>query len=223
MIEEGTVTERSIVMEGGDRRPFGKILAVGRNYSDHVAEMRAPSEPVLFMKPPTAVRLPGEPVELPRDRGIVHHEIELVVWLRAGGSHLTETEAGLLVGAYGLGLDLTLREVQARAKEKGQPWTLAKGFDGSFPLSPFLPEARVGDPAGLRFHLDVNGDRRQEGRAADMLLPVASLLAYISTWITLEAGDLISTGTPAGVGPIEPGDIAVMTLEEHLEQRVVFC
>lgn len=207
---------------GADPIAVGKILAVGRNYADHAAEMKAPADPVIFMKPITALRLPGEEVLLPRDRGSVHHEIELLVALARGGTRLTEAEAARAVGAYGIGLDLTLRDLQAEAKAKGQPWTLAKGFDGALPVSEFVPAARVPDPSALRFRLEVNGAVRQEGRAADMLLSVPALLAYISAWITLEPGDLVLTGTPAGVGPLAAGDEAHMTLEGLTEARYRF-
>ncbi len=203
-------------------RPTGKILAVGRNYADHAREMKAPAEPVIFMKPSTALRFPGQDVALPRDRGSVHHELELVALLGRGGTGVDPARAAGLVAAYGLGLDLTLRDVQDRAKARGGPWTLAKGFDGALPLSPLIPVDRIGDPAALAFHLEVNGEVRQRGRAADMLLPVGELLAYISRWITLEPGDLVLTGTPAGVGPLAPGDEALMVLEGHLETRVRF-
>jgi fumarylpyruvate hydrolase len=209
-------------MAGGGTRDLTKILAWGRNYADHIREMEADPEPVVFLKPSTALRLPGEAVRLPRDRGPVHHEIEIAVWLGAGGADLDPAEAGSLVAAYGLGLDLTLREVQERAKQGGKPWTLAKGFDGSLPLSPLVPAASVSDPAGLRFRLEVNGSPRQTGEARRMLVPIPELLASISAWITLEPGDLILTGTPAGVGPLVPGDEARMILEGHLESTVRF-
>ncbi len=216
------MTAKWLPVEGAESVAVGKILAVGRNYADHAAEMKAPAEPVVFMKPVTAVRLPGEDVVLPREHGAVHHEIELVASLRDGGSGLSESEAARVIGAYGLGLDLTLRDVQGRAKAKGGPWTLAKGFDGSLPLSPFLAAETVADPAALGFRLVLNGETRQTGRAADMLLSIPAIIAFISSWITLEPGDLILTGTPAGVGPVAPGDEAVMILDDRLETRVRF-
>lgn len=211
-----------IPVQGGEPRPLGKILAVGRNYADHAVEMKAAPEPVLFLKPTTAVRLPGEPVRLPRDRGSVHHELELVVWLARGGTALNEAEAARLPGAYGLGLDLTLRDVQAEAKAKGRPWAAAKGFDGALPLGPLIPAEAVGDPAALTFHLEVNGAVVQRGAARDMILSVPRLLSAISHWITLEAGDLVLTGTPSGVGPLVPGDLARMVLDGHYDCDVTF-
>jgi acylpyruvate hydrolase len=213
---------RHLPVIGADPIPVGKILAVGRNYADHAAEMQAPADPVIFMKPATALRLPGEAVVLPRDRGSVHFEVEILVALAHGGTRLTEKAAAAAIGAYGIGLDLTLRDVQAAAKAKGLPWTLAKGFDGALPVSEFVPAARIPDPSGLRFRLEVNGTLRQVGHAADMVLSVPALLAYISTWITLEPGDLVLTGTPAGVGPVVAGDEAHMTLDGWTEARFRF-
>lgn len=211
-----------IPVQGGEPRPVGKILAVGRNYADHAVEMNAAPEPVLFLKPSTSVRLPGEPVQLPRDRGSVHHELELVVWLARGGTSLDEAEAATLPGAYGLGLDLTLRNIQAEAKAKGRPWTVAKGFDGALPLAPLVPVEAVPDPAALTFGLELNGAQVQKGAARDMILSVPRLLSAITRWITLEPGDLVLTGTPSGVGPVEPGDTARMILDGHYECEVRF-
>jgi len=213
----------AIVGRDGTERPVAKILAVGRNYAAHAAEMQAPAEPVIFMKPGTAIRLPGQTVPLPRDRGAVHHEIELAVWLRSGGSRLTPEAAAGCIGAYGLVLDLTLRDVQAEAKRGGKPWTLAKGFDASLPTGPFVDASAIPDPAGLEFTWSVDGTLRQSGRARDMLLPPAKLLAYISEWITLEPGDLVLTGTPEGVGPVLPGQRGIMRLAGFGETEVVFA
>lgn len=214
---------RLIPVTGGGAWPVNKILAVGRNYADHAREMNAPAEPVLFMKPRTALRLPGEPVALPRNRGAVHHEVELVVSLGGGGANLSEAQAAGLVRGYGLGLDLTLREVQAEAKAKGRPWETAKGFDGAFPVTPFIPAPAVTDPAALTFSLeDAGGEVRQRGCAGDMVLSVPRLLAYMSTWFTLEADDLVLTGTPAGVGPVTPGTRVRLRLDGHLESDIEF-
>ena len=119
---------RRLPVIGADPIPVGKILAVGRNYADHAAEMQAPADPVIFMKPTTALRLPGEDVVLPRDRGSVHHEVEILVALAHGGTHLTEADAARTIGAYGIGLDLTLRDVQAAAKAKGLPVDPGQGI-----------------------------------------------------------------------------------------------
>ena len=206
-----------VVVSGtGERVRVGKILAFGRNYADHNAEMghAQPVPPVLFLKPPTAIVHDGGVVTLPVGMGSVHHEIELVVAIGRSGRAIPETAALDHVLGYAVGLDLTLRDLQMEAKSKGDPWALAKGFDGSAPVSTIVPKERAGDPAALALTLDVNGARRQEGSTARMLLGVAALVAYASRWITLERGDLLFTGTPSGVGPIVGGDRIVARLGE---------
>ena len=206
----------------GSSHPVGKILAVGRNYAAHVKEMNSRPEPVLFQKPHTSLVFPGETVRLPRDHGPVHHELELLVQLSEGGKNLNPRDAEALVGAYGLGLDLTLRQVQTEAKERGGPWTLAKGFDHSLPVPPFLAADQVGDPHQLTFSLAVDGELRQEGRVSDMVHSVGELLAWVSRWITWEPGDLLLTGTPAGVAEVLPGQTAHLTLGSLLESEIHF-
>ena len=213
---------REITWLEGGVAPAGKILAVGRNYAAHAAEMKAAAEPVVFSKPGTSLVLPGEPVRLPRNRGEIHYELEIVAHLGSGGTDLTPAAAAGCVDGYGLGLDLTLRTLQAEAKKKGAPWTLTKGFDHSFPVSPFLHAAAVAKPEDLRFELLLDGELRQKGWSGDMLHSVPELLAYLSSWITLEPGDLILTGTPEGVGPVIPGQTARMRLLDHFDCDVSF-
>lgn len=187
------------------------IFCVGRNYAAHVREMSAPgapapapaAEPVVFLKPPQARVDPPGPIVLPAGAGEIHHEVEVVV--RVDGAGRAE--------ALALGLDLTDRTRQAEAKQKGLPWAAAKGFRGSAPLGPFVPLARAGDLARLRFALHVNGALRQQGSTADMLVPVPELLAYLQRWFGLAAGDLVFTGTPEGVGPLRAGDVLDLRLE----------
>ena len=181
---------------------------MGRNYAAHAAEMGAPSgaPPVFFLKPPSALASGGGALALPLSAGKLHHEVELVVVIGTGGKAI-ETGHGLdHVLGYAVGLDLTLRDVQAAAKQAGEPWTLAKGFDGSAPVSRVAPREEVGDGSGLAITLDVNGERRQQGNTSQMVHGVAELIGQVSKWMTLEPGDLLFTGTPAGVGPLEAGD-----------------
>jgi 2-keto-4-pentenoate hydratase/2-oxohepta-3-ene-1,7-dioic acid hydratase in catechol pathway len=145
-------------------------------------------------------------IRLPSFSGDVHHEVEIVVLISVGGRNIPRARALDHVGGYAIGLDLTARDVQSAAKKKGLPWTVSKGFDTSAPVSPFVPGARVPDPSQLTFSLEVNGSVRQDGRAADMIFPVDAVVAYLSTVFTLEAGDLIFTGTPEGVAALSPGD-----------------
>jgi len=199
----------------GEKIRVGKILAVGRNYAKHIEEMGAPPEspPVLFLKPASALVGDGAEIELPAGAGQVHHEVELVVVIGKRGRAIPREEALDHVLGYAVGLDLTLRDRQAEAKQRGEPWSLSKGFDGSAPVSLVAPRDEVGDGSGLALSLDVNDERRQEGNTAQMLRPVADLIAFASRWMTLDRGDLIFTGTPAGVGPIVPGDRVRAELE----------
>lgn len=201
--------EPFVVVQGtGERILVGKIVAVGRNYADHNVEMgtEAKVPPVVFLKPTTALVHDGGVVRPPQGAGSVHHEVELVVVIGKDGRGIAEKDALDHVFGYAVGLDLTLRDVQSSAKAKGEPWDLAKGFDGSAPVSLVVPRDRVPDPSALELTLDVNGARRQTGSTSQMLRGVASLVAFTSTWMTLRRGDLVFTGTPAGVGPIVPGD-----------------
>jgi len=202
--------------ESGQTMRVGKILAVGRNYAAHVAEMGAPQgePPVVFLKPTTALVPGGGRVPIPTDAGEVHHEVELVVVIGRSGKAIPAATALDHVCGYAVGLDLTLRDVQNEAKRNGVPWSIAKGFDGSAPVSDVAPRDEVGDGSGLEISLDVNGERRQSGNTSMMLRGVADLIAHASHWMTLERGDLLFTGTPAGVGPLLPGD----RLEAQIER-----
>jgi uncharacterized protein (TIGR00369 family) len=211
-----------VVAGSGERLRVGKILAVGRNYADHNAEMGNAGSvpPVLFLKPPSALVHDGGVVTLPTGLGQVHHEVELVVVIgRRGRAIPQEAALGHVLG-YAVGLDLTLRDLQNEAKKKGEPWDLAKGFDGSAPVSHIVPRERAGEVSALELSLDVNGIRRQTAVAGQMLHGVAALIAYASRWITLERGDLLFTGTPSGVGPLVSGDEVVARLSELASVRI---
>jgi 5-carboxymethyl-2-hydroxymuconate isomerase len=219
-------TEAFVVIQGsGERLRVGKILAVGRNYADHNAEMGNARSvpPVLFLKPPSALVQDGGVVTLPTGLGQVHHEVELVVAVGRSGRAIPEDAALEHVLGYAVGLDLTLRDLQNEAKKKGEPWDLAKGFDGAAPVSHVVPRERAGDVATLALTLDVNGVRRQEGSTGQMLHGVAALVAYASRWITLERGDLLFTGTPSGVGPLVTGDSVVARLSDIATLRVTIA
>jgi uncharacterized protein (TIGR00369 family) len=211
-----------VVAGSGERLRVGKILAVGRNYAEHNAEMGNARSvpPVLFLKPPSALVHDGGVVTLPVGMGQIHHEVELVVVIGLGGRAIPEEAAFKHVLGYAVGLDLTLRDVQNEAKKKGEPWDLAKGFDGSAPVSHVVPRERAGDASALELSLDVNGVRRQAATTGQMLHDVASLIAYASRWITLERGDLLFTGTPSGVGPLAAGDVVVAKLSDLAVLRI---
>ena len=194
-----------------------KILCIGRNYAEHAKEMKAevPASPVFFLKPPTALVSDGGTIRIPNISRELHHEVELTVLIGAGGNSIPESSALRHVAGYGVGLDMTLRDVQAEAKKKGLPWTLAKGFDTSAPVSEFVPAEKVSVVSSLSIVLKVNGQLRQEGHLSDLLFPVPKLIAYLSRYVTLEAGDIIFTGTPEGVAQVVAGD----KLEASLLQK----
>ncbi len=188
--------------------PVGKAVCVGRNYAAHISELNNPSpdEPVLFIKPATAMHDMMQPIPLPRGRGTVHHEVEVCLLI---GQRLTcadADQARQAVIAVGLGLDLTLRDVQSWQKERGLPWEVAKAFDGSCPISGFVPIRQIGRLNNLAFSLSVNGQQRQQGNTAQMLTKIPELLSFTSQHFSLLPGDIVMTGTPAGVGPVSPGD-----------------
>jgi len=188
--------------------PTGKVVCVGRNYADHAKELNnpVPTEPILFIKPVTSLVPLEEPFDIPAGLGAVHFETELAVLIGETLTQADEQRAQRAIAGIGVGLDLTLREVQDQLKQKGHPWEKSKAFDGACPLSVFLSPASVGDLSDVQIRLTVNGEVRQDGNSAQMLTPVLKLLSYISHWFTLQPGDVVLTGTPAGVGPVQPGD-----------------
>lgn len=186
----------------------GKIVCVARNYAEHARELGnpVPDRAVLFIKPASSILASGGTVEIPPYASDCHHEIELAVLIGRPGKEIGEAEALGHVAGYGVALDLTLRDLQSELKAKGLPWEIAKAFDTACPLSVFVPADRVPEPQNLRLRLTVNGVLRQDGTSADMLRPVARLISEASRYFTLEAGDILLTGTPAGVGPLVRGD-----------------
>lgn len=197
--------------------PVGKVVCVGRNYAEHAKELNnpVPSEPILFIKPRTAVVAMREPVRVLRGQGACHFETEIAVLIGATLKNADEAQARAAIAGFGLGLDLTLREVQDGLKAQGLPWEKAKSFDGACPLSPFLMPDVVEDVSALRVRLLVNGETRQDGSSAGMITPVLPLLAYMSRYFTLEPGDVVMTGTPKGVGPLQPGDALRVVLGDN--------
>ncbi len=192
----------------GRELPIGKILCIGRNYVDHIRELgnETPSAPVVFMKPASSVIGEGGEIVIPAYSANCHHEAELALLVGHGGKNIPEVEALASLAGYGVAIDLTLRDVQDELKKKGLPWDIAKGFDTACPLSEFVPAERVGDPQQLTIIMTVNGEERQHGSTALMINPVANIISHLSTIFTLEPGDVILTGTPAGVSRIAPGD-----------------
>ncbi len=200
-----------------DGRTFtpSKIICVGRNYARHIDEMQAErtESPVLFLKPNSALCSIEQPLKLPRNYGSVHHEIELALCIGQKGSFIEKEKVFDYIAGYGLALDLTLRDLQAQAKKGGLPWAVAKGFDGACPVSNFVSALNIAHPDRLQLVLKINGELKQNGNTSRMLFPIPELVSYISRFFTLETGDLILTGTPAGVGPLTPGNVIEAEIE----------
>ena len=207
--------------------PLGKIVCVGRNYAAHAKELNnpLPETPILFIKPATAAADLARGIVLPQGRGECHHELELALLIGRELCHARADQTLAAVAGYGLALDLTLRQLQNELKEKGQPWERAKAFDdalgheqaddrGACPLSAFVPAQAIGNWQDLQLALDRNGKTQQRGQCRDMLFSIEALLANISESFTLQPGDVVLTGTPAGVGPLCSGDQLSLSLSE---------
>jgi fumarylpyruvate hydrolase len=207
----------SLPVVGDSKRfPVNRIYCVGRNYADHAREMghdpdREP--PFFFMKPATAIVTEGHDMAYPALSNDVHHELEMVVALGKGGSNIPVDQALDHVWGYGLGLDMTRRDLQGEAKKMGRPWDTGKAFDQSAPCSALVPVSQCGHLSKGRIYLTVNGQVKQDGDLAMMIWNVPETIAYLSTLFTLMPGDLIFSGTPAGVAAVQRGDV----LEGHVE------
>lgn len=189
--------------------PVRRVYCVGRNYADHAVEMGADSRepPFFFSKPADALVSGGGDVPYPPATNNLQHEVELVVALASGGADIPLSRALESVYGYAVGLDLTRRDLQLAAKDKGQPWDMSKGFDHSAPIAAIQPLAANAHPASAAIWLKVNGQLRQQGDVQQMSWKVAEVIANLSTYVTLAAGDLIFTGTPAGVSKVQRGDV----------------
>ena len=194
-----------------------KIICIGRNYADHAKELNnaVPTEPVFFLKPDSAILRPRQPFYIPDFSNDVHHELELVVRINRLGKNVEEKFAHRYYDEVGLGIDFTARDIQSKCKEKGLPWEKAKAFDGSAPLGEFIKLTNHSEVNNMKLELKINGETRQLGTTADMIFSVDQIIAYISQFITLKIGDLIFTGTPAGVGPVKENDL----LEGYLNDQ----
>lgn len=201
-----------------------KIICIGRNYAQHAAELgnAIPSEPLFFLKPDSALQLQKHPFYLPDWSDDIHYEVEVVIRINRLGKAIAPQFAAKYYAEVGLGIDFTARDVQQRCKEKGHPWEKAKAFDGSAVVSREW-RALSDFPAGvqgLNFALHKNGETVQTGHTGDMLFPVDALIAHVSKYMTLKVGDLLFTGTPAGVGRVVPGDVLEGFLEGERAFRV---
>ena len=208
LLFDSVVVPEVAVQNSELRYPVRRIYCVGQNYRDHVEEMGGDpklSPPVFFSKPADAVLPSGSCIAYPSATVNLHYEAELVVALKSGGSELDVHHALECIYGYAVGIDFTRRDLQAEAKEKGRPWDTAKGFDASAPLSP-IKQAEGREPEDARIWLKVNGELRQDAKLSDMIWSVPEILAQLSRYYALRAGDLIFTGTPARVSSVVPGD-----------------
>lgn len=206
----------------GQEYPIGKILCIGRNYVEHIRELgnENPTAPVVFMKPASSVIADGEEIVIPPYSSDCHHEAELAVLIGTAGKDIPLAAALNYVAGYGVAIDLTLRDVQNELKKKGLPWDIAKGFDTACPLSAFASASSIVDPQDLSIMLTVNGEPRQDGHTSLMINSVAEIISHLSTIFTLEPGDIILTGTPAGVSAIGPGDLLEAEIPQVATLRV---
>ncbi|MES2837952.1 MAG: fumarylacetoacetate hydrolase family protein [Bacteroidota bacterium] len=185
-----------------------KIICIGRNYVDHAKELNnaVPTEPVFFLKPDTALVKNNEPFYIPAFSNNIHHEVEIVLQICKMGKHIEEKFAHKYYDKITVGIDFTARDVQDQCKEKGLPWEKAKSFDSSAPLGEMLALTDIVNVNSIPFHLKINGEIRQQGNTDQMLFSFDKIIAYVSQFVTLKTGDLIYTGTPAGVGQVHIGD-----------------
>ena len=192
-----------------------KILCIGRNYAEHIAELNneKPTEPVLFLKPDSAILRNNDPFYIPDFSDDIHYEVEIVLKVSKIGKNIEAKFAHKYYDEVGIGIDFTARDLQSKLKEKGLPWEKAKAFNGSAPISDFVNKAELEDLKNLKFDLKINGETRQTGDTAMMLWNFDEIIAEMSKYFTLKKGDLIFTGTPAGVGKVNIGDNLVASIE----------
>ena len=197
-----------------------KIICIGRNYLAHVKELdnALPTEPLFFMKPETALLAPGKPFFYPDFSSEIHYETELVLRICKTGNRIDEKHAAEYYDAITVGIDFTARDLQSKCKAKGHPWEKAKAFDDSAPMGEFKKISALKCPEDIGFGMKLNGEWAQQGHSRDMIFSFDQIIAHVSRFVTLEAGDCIYTGTPQGVGEVHVGD----TLELFLEDEPVF-
>lgn len=195
-----------------------RIFAIGRNYAEHIQELNneRPDEPVIFTKPDTAILRNNAPFYYPDFSKDIHHEVELVLRICKEGKNIQEKFADKYFDAIGIGIDFTARDLQQKAKEKGLPWDIAKGFNGSAPISDkFIPVDEFGNLKNINFSLQVDGVLKQVGNSSLMIFNFDYIIAYLSKFFTLRTGDLIFSGTPKGVGPVSVGNVLTAYIEDE--------
>ncbi|MGH1363931.1 MAG: fumarylacetoacetate hydrolase family protein [Calditrichia bacterium] len=208
----------TIEFKSGSRQDVGTVYCIGRNYAAHAKELNnpLPSEPMVFLKPASSLVEEGAELELPPQSNDVHHEVEIVVVLNKGGRNLSLAEAKNTISGYAVGIDVTARDLQQKAKAKGHPWSVAKGFATFGPLSRFVEVAEIEDRDAIDVELKINDEIRQKGNSRDMVFTIPALIKHLSSIFDLQPGDLVFTGTPEGVGPILNGDVLSASLGNNL-------
>jgi 2-keto-4-pentenoate hydratase/2-oxohepta-3-ene-1,7-dioic acid hydratase in catechol pathway len=215
--------EKAVFSDSVASIPLHTIFCIGRNYAEHARELNnpVPEAPIVFLKPLSALVSDGGSIVLPKQSEQVHHEVEIVVLIGKSGKNISEAEAHTFISGYAVGIDVTARDIQSKAKAKGHPWSVAKGFDTFAPISNFVSADKIADPSNIDVSLTVNGEIRQKGNSKDMLFPIPRLISYLSTIFTLHPGDLIFTGTPEGVNLLNEGDRLLAQLNNGLVNLTV--
>jgi len=195
------------------------LYCIGRNYAKHARELgnQTPRKPIVFIKPSSSVIFSEGIIQLPAQSSNIHHEVELVAAIGQKASRISEDNALDIVAGYGIGIDVTARDIQSEAKQNGHPWSIAKGFDTFAPISSFVDKEKIEDIQNVNLKLEVNGEVRQLGNTRDMIFPVAQLVSFVSSIFTLYPGDLLFTGTPEGVSQINHGDSIHAVLGNNIE------
>ena len=195
-----------------------KIICIGRNYINHAKELNnpVPKEPVVFFKPDSAILRNNQPFYYPDFSNDIQHEIEVVFKINRLGKNISKNFANKYYNEVGIGIDFTARDIQEQCKKSGLPWEKAKSFDGSAPIGRFLPKSKIKNINKINFHLALNGKTVQSGNTKDMIFDIDDIISYVSQFYTLKIGDLIFTGTPAGVGPVKINDRLQCYLENEL-------
>jgi 2-keto-4-pentenoate hydratase/2-oxohepta-3-ene-1,7-dioic acid hydratase in catechol pathway len=194
-----------------------KIICIGRNYAEHARELNnpVPEKPVFFMKPDSAILVKNKPFFLPEFSHEIHHEVELVIRINRLGKNIERKFASRYYHEITVGIDFTARDLQRECKKQGNPWEIAKGFDGSAVMGRFIPLSELANQKEIQFRLDVNGKTVQNGKSSDMIFSIDQIIEYVSAFVTLKIGDIIYTGTPEGVGPVKMND----RLEAFIEDK----
>lgn len=214
---------RDYTFTNGNKLQIGTMYCIGKNYADHAKEMggSVPKDPVVFIKPPAAYIPNKGTIRIPDFSNNVHHEVELVIIIGKDCSNISPSEARDHIAGYAVGIDVTLRDVQQKAKEEGKPWTVSKAFVTSAPISDVIPAEEFGDNIPyFDIALEINEQLRQKGNTKDMARPAQNLISYLSKVFTLQKGDCIFTGTPKGVGQIHPGDQIHCSLNDRISLNV---